>query len=62
MEELGEYFGGELYAAEVDYLVENEWVQQAEDLLYRRTKLGLVLTEQEQSALNNYLAATSVSD
>ena len=62
MEELGEYFGGELYAAEVDYLVENEWVQQADDLLYRRTKLGLVLTEQEQSALNNYLAANSVSD
>ena len=61
VEELGEYFGGELYAAEVDYLVENEWVQQADDLLYRRTKLGLVLTEQEQSALNNYLAANSVS-
>jgi glycerol-3-phosphate dehydrogenase len=62
VEELGEYFGGELYAAEVDYLVENEWVQQADDLLYRRTKLGLVLTEQEQSALNNYLASNSVSD
>ena len=52
---LGQHFGGELYAAEVDYLVQNEWVQQAEDLLYRRTKLGLVLSDDEQVELSAYL-------
>ncbi|MBT3608779.1 MAG: glycerol-3-phosphate dehydrogenase, partial [Gammaproteobacteria bacterium] len=55
LEALGQHFGGELYAAEVDYLVQYEWVQQADDLLYRRTKLGLVLSNEEQVALRIYL-------
>jgi glycerol-3-phosphate dehydrogenase len=55
LDALGQHFGGELYAAEVDYLVQNEWVQQADDLLYRRTKLGLVLSNDEQVKLSTYL-------
>ena len=39
--ELGEHFGGNLYAAEVDYLVDHEWARTAEDILWRRTKCGL---------------------
>ena len=35
--------------------MQNEWVQQAEDLLYRRTKLGLVLSDDEQVELSAYL-------
>lgn len=41
MAELGEDFGGGLTAAEVDYLRENEWARSAEDVLWRRSKLGL---------------------
>ncbi|WP_196259873.1 glycerol-3-phosphate dehydrogenase [Pelagibacterium limicola] len=39
--DLGDHFGAGLYAAEVRYLVEREWARSAEDILWRRTKLGL---------------------
>ena len=39
--DLGEDFGGGLYAAEARYLVEKEWAITAEDILWRRSKLGL---------------------
>lgn len=40
-EDLGAHFGAGLYAAEVRYLVEREWARSVEDILWRRTKLGL---------------------
>ena len=40
---LGERFGVELTAAEIDYLVREEWARTAEDVLWRRTKCGLAL-------------------
>ncbi len=39
--DLGEDYGGGLTEAEVDYLVRNEWARTAEDVLWRRSKLGL---------------------
>jgi len=54
--ELGEHFGAGLYACEVDYLVANEWAETTEDVLWRRTKLGLRTTEDEQNRLAAYLA------
>jgi glycerol-3-phosphate dehydrogenase len=39
--DLGEDFGAGLSAREVDYLVAHEWARTAEDILWRRTKLGL---------------------
>lgn len=39
--DLGEDFGGGLTRAEVDYLVREEWALCADDILWRRTKLGL---------------------
>ena len=39
--DLGPDLGGGLHQAEVDYLVATEWAQTAEDILYRRSKLGL---------------------
>ncbi|OAX57252.1 glycerol-3-phosphate dehydrogenase, partial [Xanthomonas translucens pv. translucens] len=41
LQHLGEHFGADLYQAEVDYLRAHEWVTQADDLLWRRSKLGL---------------------
>ena len=41
LSELGEDLGGGLSAAEVDYLAANEWARTAEDILWRRSKLGL---------------------
>jgi glycerol-3-phosphate dehydrogenase len=42
---LGNDFGGGLYEAEVDYLIRHEWARTAEDILWRRTKLGLHVSE-----------------
>ncbi|HLP70844.1 MAG TPA: glycerol-3-phosphate dehydrogenase [Rhizobium sp.] len=47
---LGRHFGDRLYEAEVRYLVANEWAMTAEDILYRRTKHCLHLTEAEKTA------------
>ena len=43
MAALGEHFGADLYAREVDYLVAHEWACTADDVLWRRTKAGLHL-------------------
>ena len=53
---LGRLFGAGLTQAEVDYLRKQEWAVSAEDVLWRRTKLGLRLSESEQAALSDYLA------
>ena len=54
-EDLGQHFGGGLTRAEVDYLIEHEWAHGREDILWRRSKLGLRLTQDEQQALTHYL-------
>jgi glycerol-3-phosphate dehydrogenase len=43
IEDLGTRFGEVLTQAEVEYLVRNEWARSAEDILWRRTRLGLAL-------------------
>jgi len=58
LRDLGRHFGGQLYEAEARYLVENEWAQQAEDVLWRRTKHQLHLDEAQRSAFTQWFAAT----
>jgi glycerol-3-phosphate dehydrogenase len=41
MGDLGRHFGAGLTAAELKYLVHEEWARSAEDILWRRTRLGL---------------------
>ncbi|MBI1402904.1 MAG: glycerol-3-phosphate dehydrogenase [Porphyrobacter sp.] len=54
-EDLGEDFGHGLTAAEVDYLVAREWARTAEDILWRRSKLGLRFTGEQVARLAAYL-------
>jgi glycerol-3-phosphate dehydrogenase len=54
--DLGRHFGGGLYERELDYLVRNEWVREAEDVLWRRTKCGLHMSAAEKTAVRDYLA------
>lgn len=49
---LGRHFGAHLYEAEVRYLMANEWAMTAEDILQRRTKQGLHLSESEKAAFS----------
>lgn len=52
---LGKNFGAGLTAAEVEFLRSEEWAESAEDILWRRTKLGLRLSAAEQKELADYL-------
>jgi glycerol-3-phosphate dehydrogenase len=56
--ELGEDFGGGLYEAEVRYLVAQEFAATAEDILWRRTKLGLHVPDETAARLQRYLDRT----
>ncbi len=58
MESLGRYFGGRLYEAEVRYLIEREWAQTADDILYRRTKHYLHMTEAERAAFSEWFLSS----
>ncbi len=53
--DLGMHFGADLYAREVDYLLEHEWAASGEDILYRRTKAGLHLSPAQREALACYV-------
>ena len=53
--ELGQHFGQGLYVREVDYLWRFEWVTTSEDLLWRRSKLGLSMSNDEVELLDTYL-------
>lgn len=55
-EDLGERFGADLTAAEVRYLMEKEWAQTADDVLWRRSKLGLRFTAAQSAALDDFMA------
>jgi glycerol-3-phosphate dehydrogenase len=53
--DLGEDFGHGLTAAETDYLIAREWARTAEDVLWRRTKLGLHFTPAQTARLAAYI-------
>lgn len=53
--DLGKHFGADLYAAEVDWLIGREWALRAEDVLWRRTKLGLKFSRAQTAELEEYM-------
>ena len=61
MADLGEDFGAGLTAAEVDYLVRREWARSAEDILWRRSKLGLHVPVDAAARIDNYINKRNVT-
>ena len=55
--ELGRRFGDLLSEAELDYLCREEWARNAEDVLWRRSKLGLHLRVAAQSEVAAWFGA-----
>ncbi|MBK1625024.1 glycerol-3-phosphate dehydrogenase [Afifella marina] len=53
--DLGQHFGADLYQKEVEYLRRAEFAVSAEDILNRRSKLCLHVSEEEREALDRYL-------
>lgn len=60
MADMGELLGGDLTAREVDYLMEREWARTAEDVLWRRSKLGLHLDDAEKTRVETYVHKKAV--
>ena len=55
IEDMGQTFGGSLSEREVKYLVQHEWAETAEDIVWRRSKLGIRLSKQEIIKLDVWL-------
>ena len=55
MSQMGQHFGGDLYQCELDFLLEYEWVETAEDVLWRRSKKGLRLSPDAAETIQHYL-------
>ncbi len=53
--DLGLHFGAGLYQAEVDHLISSEWAVTVDDILFRRTKIGIVITKSGVDKLATYL-------
>jgi glycerol-3-phosphate dehydrogenase len=61
MADLGQAFGATLTESEVRYLMANEWAATAEDIVWRRSKLGLRMSAAEIAALEEWIAAHRTS-
>ena len=60
-EDLGEDFGAGLYMAEIRHLVEQEWARTAEDIAWRRSKLGLRLSRLQLDVIDQRLAGLELA-
>jgi glycerol-3-phosphate dehydrogenase len=58
LSDMGIDFGGGLYEREVDWLVREEWANTADDILWRRTKLGLHVPPEGASKLAEWLVGS----
>ncbi len=56
---LGESFGGGLYEAEARWFVAHEWAQEADDVLWRRTKCGLHMSPDERENFANWMLSNA---
>jgi len=59
MADMGPAIGPGLYPCEAKFLIRQEWAVTAEDILWRRTKLGLTWTEPEVTQLEQWLQETA---
>ena len=57
MADLGDHFGGGLFAREVDWQMRHEWARDADDVLWRRTKCGLHMNAAGRDRLARWMAA-----
>lgn len=55
LSDLGREFGATLTEQEVQFLISEEWARNAEDILWRRSKIGLHMTEEERASLQHWL-------
>jgi glycerol-3-phosphate dehydrogenase len=59
--DLGRSFGPELTEAEVRYLMTREWARFPDDILWRRSKLGLTMPAEDRDALAAFMAKATAT-
>ncbi len=55
LQHLGMHFGDDVYQAEIDYLITFEWASNVEDVIWRRSKLGLHITDETIENIDAYI-------
>lgn len=60
--DLGEDFGHGLTQKEIEFLIQNEWAETCEDILWRRTKFGLIYNNAQIKHLHEWLEAYNCLD
>ena len=55
LKDMGRNFGGSLTEREVEHLIQYEWAESAEDVVWRRSKLGIRLSEKEIMTLEKWM-------
>ncbi len=61
LKDLGDELSAGLFSREIDYLIRNEWAYSVDDILWRRTKLGLRASEDDRQRLDDYLKHSSAA-
>lgn len=56
MADMGDCFGADLYQQEIDFLIEHEWAVEINDIIWRRTKRGLYLSDEQVDKIKEYLS------
>lgn len=59
LEDLGQDLGHNVFEKEIDYLVEHEWAKELEDIIWRRSKLGLLNDKTMEDNIRAYLLKRS---
>ncbi len=59
--DLGRHLGDGLYEVEIRYLMRHEWAVTEDDILWRRSMLGLHITKKTADELRTYLAGNGLS-
>ena len=59
LKDLGDHLGDDLYQAEVNYLLTEEWARTDDDILWRRSKLGLHISDETKACLRSWLGRNS---
>ncbi len=60
LDDLGMRLGVDLTAAEVRYLMVKEWAQTADDVLWRRSKLGLRFSDAQRASLDRFMSQVHI--
>ncbi|UAJ65643.1 glycerol-3-phosphate dehydrogenase [Candidatus Schneideria nysicola] len=59
IQNLGEHFGHGLHEVELNYLIKKEWAMELDDIIWRRTKLGMWLNKDQKNRISKWLLANT---